>query len=168
MNEKPRVSLIAAITKTRAIGRGNDLIVRIPDDLKRFRALTRGHAIVMGRKTYESIGRTLPDRANIVVSRDPELEIPGATVLHDLPSALEAARQTETGHESPEVFVIGGAQIYEQALPYADRLYLTLVDSDETGDAFFPEYPGFEKVVHREDRVDDGTGLKYSWIDLER
>lgn len=158
---------MVAITRSRAIGRGNDLIVRIADDLKRFRALTKGHAIVMGRKTYESIGRPLPGRQNIVITRDASLRIPGVEIAHSLDEALDAAKRGPYA-AGGEIFVIGGGEIYRQALPLAGKLYLTVVDSDETGDVSFPDYSEFKKVVRREDRVDDETGLRYSWIDLER
>ena len=163
---KKTVSLIAALTKDRAIGRGNELIVRIPDDLKRFKALTSGNPVIMGRKTYESIGRPLPKRTNYVISRTPGLSIEGVTVCKSLDEALGLAQQEPAGGD--EIFVIGGGEIYAQALPKADKLYLTVVDSDETGDIFFPDYSTFTKIVHREDRVDGTTGLKYSWIDLTR
>jgi dihydrofolate reductase len=161
---KKTISLIAALTKDRAIGRGNDLVVRIADDLKRFRELTTGHAVIMGRKTYESIGRPLPNRANYVISRDMSLKIPGAIVCRTLEEGFDLAGREPGG----EVFVIGGGEVYKQALPKADKLYLTVVDSDESGDVFFPDYSAFTKIVRREDRVDEKTGLKYSWIDLER
>ncbi len=164
---RPGVSIVVAITRSCAIGRGNDLIVRIADDLKRFRALTKGHAIIMGRKTYESIGRPLPGRQNIVVTRDASLHIPGVDIAHSLDEALEIAAQGPYG-STGEIFVIGGGEIYRQALPIADKLYLTIVESDETGDVFFPDYSEFKKIAHREDRVDDETGVRYSWIDLER
>ena len=156
--------MIAAITKNRAIGRGNDLIVRIADDLKRFKALTSGHAIVMGRKTYESIGRPLPNRTNYVISRNTELNIPGVVVSNTPEEAIALAQKEGHG----EVFIIGGGEIYKQALRMADKLYLTVVETDETGDVFFPDYSHFTKIVHREDGVDEKTGLRYSWIDLER
>lgn len=155
--------MIAAIgATTRSLGRNNELLWRIPDDLKRFKALTRGHVVVMGRKTYESIGRPLPDRTNIVVTRDTAKEIPGCIVVDSIEKALEVARQ----HEHEEIFIIGGAQIYSQALPIADKLYLTLVESDEQGDVFFPPYPDFTKVTFKESH--SWNGLDYTWVDLER
>lgn len=162
---KKTISLIAALTKDRAIGRGNDLVVRIADDLKRFKALTTGNAVIMGRKTYTSIGRPLPDRTNYVISRDMGLKIPGAIVCRTPEEAFDLAGREPGSHE---IFVIGGGEIYRQALPKADKLYLTVVDSDESGDVFFPDYSAFTKIVRREDRVDEKTGLKYSWLDLER
>lgn len=158
----PRISIIAAITsKDRAIGRDGKLLVRISDDLKRFKALTTGHPVVMGRKTFESIGRPLPDRRNFVITRNHDFKAEGVTVCPSLESALAQA-----GNE--EAFVIGGGEIYAQALPLASKLYLTLVESGADGDAFFPDYSEFRKVVGHEDRTDEKTGLKYSWIDLER
>lgn len=164
MNAKPTISLIAAITKTLAIGNKGDLVVRISDDLKRFKALTTGHPIIMGRKTYQSIGRPLPNRTNIVVSRDVDLKIEGAIVCKTLDEAFNVA----ASKEQDEIFVIGGGEIYRQSLPRADKLYLTLVDVELPGDVFFPDYSAFTRVIKKEDRTDEKSGLKYSWIDLER
>ncbi len=168
---RPTVSIVVAITnKKRSIGKNGDLLVRISDDLKRFKALTVGHPIIMGRKTYESIGRVLPDRTNIIITRNPELKVPGAFVVSSLDEALEkAAIEEMTGKNvNKEIFVIGGGEIYAQALPRTDRIYLTIVESNAEGDVFFPDYGEFNKVIKREDRLDEKTGLKYSWIDLER
>lgn len=149
----PRISMIAALGRNRALGNGNELLWRIPDDLRRFKALTMGHPIIMGRKTFESIGKPLPGRTNLVVSR-------AGLSLED---AIAQAKALDT----EEVFVIGGAQIYEQALPYADRLYLTLIDDEKEADVFFPEYETiFTKVIAEESR--EHEGLKYRWVDLEK
>ncbi|APZ43695.1 type 3 dihydrofolate reductase [Acidihalobacter ferrooxydans] len=128
---KPVVSLIAAVARNGVIGLDNELPWRLPDELKRFKAITLGKPIVMGRKTYASIGRPLPGRENRVVSRSPGLEIEGCRVFARLEDAL-------AGPED-EVMVIGGAQIYAAALPLAQRLYLTAVDAEVEGDARFPE-----------------------------
>jgi dihydrofolate reductase len=159
----PTVSLIAALTKDRSIGSHGDLVVRISDDLKRFKALTMGNPIIMGRKTFESIGRPLPGRTNLVVTHNPNFQMTGVTVCSSLDEAIQKAST-----ENKEIFVIGGGQIYAQALPKADKLYLTLVESDAIGEIKFPDYSQFKKVIAREDRTDEKTGLKYSWIDLER
>src|SRR3989344_3197581 len=161
----PRISIIVAHSRNMAIGKANALLWRLPEDLKRFKKLTTGHPIIMGRKTYQSIGKPLPDRTSIVVTRDTDLEIPGCIVAHSLVEAIEKAREID--HE--EVFIIGGAEIYKQALSLADRLYVTQVDMDVDGDAFFPEYiKDFTKEVFREERFDEKTGLKYTWVDLDR
>lgn len=133
------VALIAAMARNRAIGRENGLPWRISGDLKFFKRTTLGKPIVMGRKTFESIGRPLPGRENIVISRNPGWSADGVVSALSLEAALEMARRSavETGAE--EAMVIGGAQIYRQALPLATRLYLTEVDAEVDGDAFFPE-----------------------------
>jgi dihydrofolate reductase len=162
---KPKISIVVGIIeKTRAIGQDNDLLLRVADDLRRFKALTTGHAIVMGRKTYESIGRPLPNRTNIVVTRNPDFRPESVIVCGSLESALDKAREME----KEEVFVIGGGEIYKQALPFTDKLYLTLFHTDVPGTIFFPDYSDFTKETFREDRVDEKTGVKYTWLDLER
>jgi len=144
--EKARVSAIAAIGKNRELGRGNELLWRIPEDLKRVKALTMGHPLIMGRRTYESIGKPLPGRTMIVVSRT-QAEIPGCTVAPSIEAALEYAH----GIEKEEIFIFGGAQIYEAALPYTDRLYLTLIDAEDAeADTFFPDYTEFSAVIKKE------------------
>jgi dihydrofolate reductase len=130
----PVLSLIVAMTRDRVIGRDNDLPWRLSEDLKRFKRITTGKPIIMGRKTYDSIGRPLPNRLNIVVTRSAEFKAPGCTVVHSLDDALAAAGDVE------EVLVIGGATLYEEALPRADRLYLTWVEADVAGDTFFPTF----------------------------
>lgn len=157
-----RISIIAAIGKNRELGRRNELVWAISADLKRFKQLTTGHPIIMGRKTYESIGRPLPDRTNIVITRSPD-PIPGCVVVHSFEEALVTARAEDT----EEIFVIGGAEIFAQALPHTDRLYMTLVnDEDPTADVFFPEYPEFTKVIEEEEHVEHTP--PYTWITLER
>ncbi|WP_346699544.1 dihydrofolate reductase [uncultured Alistipes sp.] len=127
------LSLIVAVAQNGVIGDRNALLWHISEDLKHFKALTSGHPVVMGRKTYESLGRPLPNRTNVVVSRQ-ELEIPGCRVVHSLDEALALFPGDE------EVFIIGGAQIYAEALPRADRFYLTRVFHDYEGDTRFPEW----------------------------
>lgn len=129
-----RVSLIAAVAENGTIGRDGSLPWHLPDDLKRFRALTTGHHVIMGRRTFESIGRPLPQRTSLVISRDPRLRIDGARVLPSVEAALQHARAAG----EKEAFVIGGASIYAAALPIADRLYLTKIAARVDGDAFFP------------------------------
>ncbi len=141
-----RLSMIAALGTNRAIGRANHLLWRIPGDLPRFKALTMGHAVIMGRRTWESIGRPLPGRLNLVLSRRDTFAPGGATACRSLEQALEHAARHEG--EGGECFVIGGAELYTQALPRADLLYLTLVeDAPADADAFFPPWPAFTHVV---------------------
>lgn len=166
--KKPRVCIVVAIGKNRELGMGGKLLWHIPDDLKRFKALTLGHPLIMGRKTFESIlgynkGKPLEGRTNIVVTRDPAYECAGAIVA----SSLEEAIQKATALDAEEIHIGGGAQIYEQALPLVDRLSLTLVDDVKKADSFFPPYEQeFTKVVRDETR--EWNGLKYRWVDLER
>lgn len=156
------VSMIAAIGTGRTLGKSNDLLWRIPEDMKRFKSLTTGHTIVMGRKTFDSIGKPLPNRTNIVVTRDTAWQHEGVVVAGSIDEALAKAKET-----GGEVFVIGGGQIYEQALPFTDRLCLTLIDATKDADIFFPAYEDtFTKVMYHEDR--EHEGLKYKWVDLVR
>ena len=162
------VSMIAALgSTTRALGKGNQLLWHLPEDLKFFKQTTLGHAVIMGRKTYESIGKPLPSRTNIVVTRTPTYKAEGCKVVTSLDDALSFARAlTNTG--APELFIIGGAEIYAQAMPQADRLYLTLIDDPGEGaDVFFPEYEKeFTKVIAEEKGV--SGGLPFRRVTLER
>jgi len=129
----PLISIIAAVAENRAIGIHNRLPWHLPADLKYFRNKTLGHHVIMGRKNYQSIGKPLPQRTNIVITRDPGFDAPGCVVVNSIDAALAAA------DGDPEVFIIGGAGIYAQSLPFADRLYLTLVHHSFEGDTYFPE-----------------------------
>lgn len=128
------ISLIVAVARNRVIGDGNRLIWHISEDLKHFKTITSGHPVIMGRKTYESLGRPLPNRTNVVISRQKNYQAEGCIVVHSLIEALLLFPAAE------EVFILGGAQIYAQALPLADRFYLTEVDADYSGDTYFPEW----------------------------
>ena len=131
-----RISLIAAMGSNRAIGIDNGLPWRLPADLRRFKALTMGHVLVMGRKTFESVGRPLPGRTNIVVTRRPDYASPGIEVAHSVEDALERAVRSEAA----EVFIAGGEEIFRQTLDRADRMHLTWIEKDFPGDTFFPEF----------------------------
>lgn len=148
----------------RVIGINNGLPWHLPNDLRHFRRTTTGHAVIMGRKNYESIGKPLPDRTNIVVTRNPDYRAPGCVVVHSLAEAIAAA-----GADN-EIFVIGGAEIYAQALPLARHMHLTLVHADVAGDAYFPEFDWKAwHLVSREDHdVDDRHAYRYSFLTLER
>ncbi len=128
----PRVSLIVAMSKNRVIGINNVLPWHLPADLKHFKALTMGHHIVMGRKTYDSIGKPLPGRTSVVVTRNRKLKIGGCIVVHALEQALAVCAADD------EIFVVGGAELYALALPIADKLYITEIQKDVRGDAYFP------------------------------
>jgi dihydrofolate reductase len=131
--------LVAAMAKNRVIGRGNAIPWRLPEDMKHFRAVTLGHAVVMGRATFESMGKPLPGRRNIVITRNRDLRVEGAEVVGSLQEAIALARTTDT-----EPRVIGGGQIYAEAMPLATRMYLTEVDDEPEGDTFFPAFDGRE------------------------
>jgi len=130
------ISLIAAMDRRRGIGVGNQLPWRLSADLKRFRELTMGHHIVVGRKTFESIGKPLPGRQMIIITRDREFQAEGCFIRHTVEEAISSAKQ----HGENEVFICGGAEIYNQTIALADRLYLTLVDAEVAADTFFPEF----------------------------
>ncbi len=146
------LSIIAAIGKNNELGKGNDLLWRIPADQKHFRQATTGHAVVMGRKTYESLGRPLPNRRNIVITRDKNYMGLGIEVVHSLDEALNLFKNS-----NEEVFSIGGAEIYKQSIEKADKLYITHIDaSDKKADAFFPEIiPVVWNEVSREEHKAD-------------
>ncbi|MFZ1626929.1 MAG: dihydrofolate reductase [Candidatus Moraniibacteriota bacterium] len=159
----PKISLIAALAENRVIGKEGKIPWHLKDDFRRFKERTVGHVIIMGRKTHESIGRPLPGRTNIVITRDVTRDVPGCVIVGSLEMALEKAREIET----EEIFVIGGGQIYTEALPLADRLYLTRIHVIMDGDAFFPEYAdAFGTVVESEDFEEAGHRLTY--LTLER
>jgi len=159
-----KIAIVVAMTNNRVIGRDNRLPWHLPADLRHFRQVTVGKPILMGRKTYESIGRPLPERTNIVVTRDRCYEAPGCIVVHSIESALNAAGDCE------EVMVIGGSDFYRQLLPKADRIYLTLVHAEFEGDARFPEID--ERTWREVERMDCAPDEKnpwpYSFIRLER
>ena len=157
------LSIIVAMSENRVIGRAGTLPWHLSADLKRFKKLTMGHAIVMGRKTYESIGRPLPGRASIVLSRDPEYVIAGTDVVENLEQALAKTKEEE-------VFVIGGAQLYEIALPLAERLYLTEVGTTIDGDVFFPtcDWSQWELVESLPLQIDEKSGLPYCFKTYHR
>lgn len=165
--KNPPIVLVVAIGKNRALGKEDKLLWHIPDDLKRFKALTKGNPIIMGRKTFESIlgylGKPLPERTNIVLTRDEAWSHPGVVVVHSLDEALEKARALNP----KEIHIGGGAALYEQVLPQVDKLFLTLIDDEKEADSFFPPYEHlFTKKVKEEKR--EHEGLAYTWVDLER
>lgn len=156
------VSIIAAIGKNRELGKNNKLLWNIPEDLKRFRSITAEHTVIMGRKTFESIGHALPNRTNIIVTRDKNYKAEGCIVCGSLEEAIDLAKKT--GEE--EVFVIGGGEIYRQSISLADKLYLTLVDGTFDADTFFPDYSEFKKIVFSEKHKDEK--YSYTFLEMER
>lgn len=160
---KPKISMIAAIASgNRALGKGNKLIYYIPKDLERFKKITTNHPIIMGRKTFESIGHPLLNRTNIIITHDMEYFVEDAIVVHSLDEALKVAKEKEP----EEIFIIGGGQIYQEAISLADKLYLTIIEDNPQADTFFPPYSEFKKVVFEENHQTDG--IKYKFLDLER
>lgn len=157
-----KIAIIVAMSKNQVIGVNNSLPWHISEDLKRFKQLTTGHPIIMGRKTYESIGKPLPKRRNIVVTRNVDLKIKGVDVTNSIKSALDICKNSDT------VFIIGGGMIYNLALPYVNHLHITKIDSFVDGDAFFPD---FDKSQWQEiARIDskDSDGMSFSFVDYKK
>jgi dihydrofolate reductase len=156
------ISLIAAVARNRVIGLNNTLPWHLPEDLKHFRALTTGHHIIMGRKTYESLNRLLPGRTTVIVTRNPDYHVPGALVAASLPRAITLCDR------DVEVFLIGGAELYREALQLADRLYITAIDAEYEGDAFFPEFDQATwQEIAREQHI-SAEGLRFSYLIYQR
>lgn len=164
--KRPAIVAIAAIGRNRELGKDNELLWKIPDDLKRFKERTTGHPIILGRKTFESIvgylGKPLPNRQNIVVTRDSGWSYEGVTTASSVQEAIDKAQMMD----SEQVSIGGGAQIYEAALPYTDTLLLTIVDAEAEADSFFPDFADSFTAVSREDR--EHEGLKYAFVELQR
>lgn len=168
----PKINIVAAIGKNRELGKDNKLLWHIPEDLKHFKEVTSGHVVIMGRKTYESIGRLLPNRTNIIITRDATYTVAGAHICYSLEEALEKAktiekevlRQAQDG--KGEIFIIGGGQIFEQALPLADKLYLTVVEGTFAADVYFPDYSLFTKVLS--EQKGESEGYAYTFLELQR
>ena len=161
-----RVSLIAAVAKNRVIGKDGQLPWRLPADLKRFKALTTGHPVIMGSRTWNEIGKPLPGRLNIVLSRNPSFPAPGGEVVTSLDAALARAESTGTD----EAFVVGGSHVYSLAFPRADRLYLTTIDFDPDGDTLFPDLDlaPFRLVSEERFDADPAAPAPYTFLVYDR
>jgi dihydrofolate reductase len=156
------ISIIVAVGKNRAIGRNNQLLWDIPEDMQHFRKVTSGHTVIMGDRTFQSIGRPLPNRKNIVVTLDKNFKAVGCEVRNSLEEVLGEYKNSEE-----EVFVIGGGIIYKLSLPFADKLYLTVVDdAPEDADTFFPDYSEFKNIIEEESR--DNGQYKFTFLELMR
>jgi dihydrofolate reductase len=180
------ISMIAAMGKNRIIGKDNKMPWHLPADLQWFKRTTMNSPIIMGRKTYESIGRPLPGRLNIVLSRDPDLDIEGCRVANSAEDAIRIAEQhlnnvakpAHDKHENNlkkhinnnEIFITGGAYLYELFLPKADRLYLTLIDETFEGDTYFADYDvdDWQEVSRQDFQADDNNPHAYSFVTLDR
>lgn len=161
---KPRLSILVAMSRNRIIGANNTLPWRCPEDLKHFKALTMGHHMIMGRKTFDSIGKPLPGRTTVVVSRDRGLKLAGCTVVNSLPAAIAVCTR------DPQIFVVGGADIYTQTMELADTLYVTEIQKDVIGDAAFPEFNRLEwqevsREIHHQETPEP---LEYHFVEYRR
>lgn len=152
------LSIIVAVATNRIIGNKNTLPWHLPEDLKRFRALTTGHHIIMGRKTYESLNRLLPDRTTVIVTRNPDYRVAGALIANSLQQAIQLCGEDE------EVFLIGGAELYRDGLKLASKLYMTEIDAAFEGDAFFPEFDQTEWQEASREQHTSAQGLNFSYV----
>jgi dihydrofolate reductase len=161
---KPRVSLIVAMARNRVIGANNALPWHLPADLKHFKALTMGHHMIMGRKTYESIGKPLPGRTSVVVTRNAGYAPPGVIAVNSLEAAISACADDE------EIFIIGGAELYRQAITLADRIYLTEIDADIPGDAHFMELDRklWQETARASHTADEKNAYSYHFTVYDR
>ncbi len=163
-----RLSILVAMARNRVIGKNNTLPWHLPADLKHFKSLTMGHAIIMGRKTYESIGKPLPGRTNIIVTRQTGFHVPGTTVVNTIEEALVVSK--DPSHLSDESFIIGGAELYRQTLKSCHRMYITEIQKDFKGDTFFPEFSReeWQETERERHQGDDKTDLAYHFVILDR
>ncbi len=163
-----KISIIAAIGTHSELGKDNELMWNLPSDMLHFRETTRGHVVIMGRKTFESIGKALPGRQNIIITRDKSYEAEGVTLAHSLTEALE---NVDTQMYPGEVFIIGGAQIYAEALALADTLYITHIDKEfPLADTFFPEIDSavFEEISREHHKHDDRHAYAYDFVQYKK
>ena len=156
------VSIVVAIAENNAIGKNNQLLWHLPADLKHFRLITTGHTVIMGRKTYDSVGKPLPNRRNIIITRQ-DIIIEGCEVVKSIEDALALCAEEE-------VFIVGGAEIYRQAMHLTDRIYLTIVHQKFEADSFFPEinYNEWRETEREDHQPDEKNKLPYSFITLNR
>jgi dihydrofolate reductase len=156
-------TIVVAISENNAIGKNNQLLWHLPADLKHFRVITTGHTVIMGRKTYDSVGKPLPNRRNIIITRQ-DITIEGCEVVKSVEDALALSAHQD------EVFIVGGAEIYKQAMHLTDRIYLTIVHQKFDADTFFPEinYDEWQETEREDHQPDEKNKLAYSFITLER
>jgi dihydrofolate reductase len=160
------VAIIVAMSENRVIGRDNGLPWHLPADLKHFKVITTGHPIIMGRKTFESLGKPLPRRTNIIVTRQEDYAVEGAVVVHAIAEGLEKAKE----QQDEQVFVIGGAEIFKQAMPQVDTLFLTWVHAEVEGDVFFPELEPdeWQEVERERHEADEKHAYAFSFVKMVR
>jgi len=157
-----KLSTIVAIANHRVIGINNTLPWHLPEDLKRFRALTMGHHIIMGRKTYDSLGRLLPGRTTVIVTRNPDYKVEGALIANSLQAAIALCKNDN------EAFLIGGAELYQDGLKHSEKLYITEIDLDVAGDAHFPDFDSSHwQETAREAHISE-KGLKFNYVTYQR
>jgi dihydrofolate reductase len=163
--KKMKISLIVAMASNRVIGLDNKMPWHLSADLKKFKSITMGSPILMGRKTYESIGKPLPGRTTLIISRNPDYQQEGCLVFNDLNTALKKACES-----TEEIFIIGGSDLYKATLPLADSIYLTLINSDFQGDTFFPEIDlnAWSEVTREDIKDDPDVNFSYSFLKLEK
>lgn len=161
-----RLSILVAMAKNRVIGKNNALPWHLPADLKHFKALTMGHPIIMGRKTYESIGRLLPGRTNVIVTRQKAYQVAGAITVNSIDDAFKVCQAGVDGND--EVFLIGGAELYRQTFELCDRIYITEIQQDFDGDTFFPAFNMEEwKEIAREKHFSEDGTLDYHFVTFD-
>lgn len=160
-----KISIIAAIGKNNEIGKENKLLWHLPADLKHFKEITSGNPVIMGRKTFESIGKVLPNRKNIIITRDKKYKVDNAEIAHSIEEALTLCKKEN------DVFIIGGSEIYKQAISFADKLYITEVEAeDKKADAFFPEIIPivFGEEKREFHKADDKNKYSYSFVEYKK
>lgn len=165
-----KLALICAMSENRVIGKNNTLPWRLPEDLKYFKRTTMGSSVIMGRKTWDSIGKVLPGRTNIIVTRSPTLQIERVKMALSVPEAIELAEHTALIDGSDEAFIIGGAELYSEAMPFADRFYLTRVHAEVEGDTFLQSFDeaAWREISRKEYKKSDLNPLDYSICVLDK
>jgi len=163
-----RLSILVAMARNRVIGQNNTLPWHLPADLKHFKSLTIGHSMIMGRKTYESIGKPLPGRTNIIVTKQSNFQAPGTTIVNSIEEALEKSKESSCANN--ESFIIGGAELYRQTLKLCHRMYITEIQGDFEGDTFFPEFnqDDWQETTRERHEGNDKAGLAYHFVILDR
>lgn len=168
MSKKPTISMIAAVSTNGVIGRDQGLPWHVPEDLKYFKEKTYGAPVVMGRKTYEAVGRLLPGRKNVIITRSREFLVPGAVIVSSIEDGIQAA--IGDGNQANEIFILGGGEIYRLGYPFADRIYITEIDVTVDGDTHFPNWPklpGFREVK-RDERPAKGEIPSFRFLVYDR